>query len=54
MKMTYQPKKRQRSKVHGFRKRMSTAGGRKVLAASIKRKKKIISIGHASWSFFLF
>lgn len=33
MKMTFQPKKRQRAKVHGFRQRMKTAGGRKVIAA---------------------
>jgi large subunit ribosomal protein L34 len=42
MKMTFQPKKRQRSKVHGFRKRMSDASGRDVLKRRrLKGRKKL-------------
>ena len=43
MKMTFQPKKRQRAKVHGFRSRMSTEGGRKFLAAIIAKGRKKLS-----------
>lgn len=43
MKRTYQPSKLVRARRHGFRARMATAGGRKVLAARRKHSRAKLS-----------
>ncbi|MCL2751408.1 MAG: 50S ribosomal protein L34 [Firmicutes bacterium] len=44
MKRTYQPKKRVRNKVHGFRQRMKSNAGRKVLKRRRDKGRKNIAV----------
>lgn len=43
-KRTYQPKRRHRARVHGFRARMATPGGQNVIKARRLKGRKVLAV----------